>query len=106
MAVAARKKKNPAPETVQGDDAPGPGHNSNIAGARLKSIVERIEHLNGERAAIGEDVAQVYAEAKGAGFDTKIIRQIVSIRKVEEQKRKEEADIREAYMVAIGMDLV
>jgi uncharacterized protein (UPF0335 family) len=104
----AAKATPSAPATVQEEPNPRAtaGNNSNIAGERLKSIIERIEQLNGEKAAISEDVAQVYAEAKGGGFDTAIIRQIVTLRKKGEDKRKEEADVRDAYMVAIGMDLV
>jgi len=101
--ISPPKGRNiPALETGQEE-----ARNSNsVAGARLKSVIERIEQLNSERAAIGEDVAQVYAEAKGAGYDVKIIRQIVRLRKDTQEKRKEEGDVRDAYMVAIGMDLV
>jgi uncharacterized protein (UPF0335 family) len=75
-----------------------------ISGERLKSIINRIEKLEEDRAAVSEDITEVYAEAKGTGFDVKIIRQIIKLRKQELEKRREESEILDLYMSAIGME--
>lgn len=74
-----------------------------IAADRLKSFVERIEKLEEEKAGISEDVKEVYAEAKGTGFDTKIIRQIIRLRKMDKNDRQEAEAILELYKEALGM---
>lgn len=76
----------------------------NVAGERLLSFIERIERLEEERKALGDDVKEVYAEAKGGGFDTKIIRQIVRLRKMDAAKRQEQEALLETYKAAIGLD--
>lgn len=75
-----------------------------IAGKRLMSFIERIERLEEEKAAIGEDVKDVYQEVKSAGFDEKITRKIVALRKKSAEKRQEEEELLELYKAAIGMD--
>ena len=75
-----------------------------ISGARLRSFIQRIEKLEEDKAAIGEDLKEVFAEAKGTGFDTKIIRQIVRLRKIEVEKRRENDELLDLYMSAIGME--
>ncbi len=75
-----------------------------ISGERLRSLIQRIERLEEDKAAIGEDLKEVYAEAKGIGYDTKIIRKIVSLRKIEADKRRETNELLELYMAAIGME--
>lgn len=77
-----------------------PGHNVN---AQLRSIVERIERLEDEKRAIGEDVKDVYTEAKGNGFDVKALRTIIKMRREDAQKRAEQESIVETYMAALGM---
>ncbi|MCK5518196.1 MAG: DUF2312 domain-containing protein [Alphaproteobacteria bacterium] len=74
-----------------------------ISGNRLKSFIERIERLEEEKGAIAEDIRDIYAEAKGTGFDPKVMRKIVSLRKTELEKRREEQELLELYMSAIGM---
>ena len=74
-----------------------------IAGDRLKSFIERIERLEEEKRALAEDVKEIYSEAKGAGFDVKIIRQIVRIRKMDEDDRDEQEALLDTYLRAIGM---
>ncbi len=74
-----------------------------VAGARLKAFIERIERLEEEKKAIAEDVKEVYGEAKATGFEPKIIRKIISTRKIDLQKRREENELLELYMAAIGM---
>lgn len=70
---------------------------------QLKAIVERIENLESEKKEIGEGVKEVYAEAKGNGFDPKIIRKIVALRKKDANEREEEAALMELYMSNLGM---
>jgi uncharacterized protein (UPF0335 family) len=74
-----------------------------VAGQRLKSFIERIENLEEEKKALAEDIKEVYAEAKGVGFDAKTIRKIVSLRKMEPEKRNEEDELLDLYKTAIGM---
>lgn len=71
--------------------------------ARLKAFVERIERLEEEKAVIAEDIKEVYGEAKGAGFDVKTLRKVVSLRKMDEQKRREEEELLDLYKGAIGL---
>ena len=75
----------------------------NFAKDQLKSIVERIEKLEEEKKAISEDIRDVYAEAKGNGFDVKALRTIVRLRKIEPTEREEQDAILETYMHALGM---
>ncbi len=74
-----------------------------IAADQLKAIIERIERLEEEKAALASDIRDVYAEAKGNGFDTKVLRKIVSLRRKDHAERQEEEAILELYMQALGM---
>ncbi len=74
-----------------------------VAGDQLRSIVERIERLEEEKAAIAADIREIFAEAKGNGFDTKAIRQILKLRKMEVAERHEQEAVLELYMRALGM---
>lgn len=74
-----------------------------IAGERLKSLIERIERLEEEKRALGEDIKEVYAEAKGTGFDPKIMRQIIRIRKRDQDELDEEESLLDVYKRALGM---
>ncbi len=74
-----------------------------IAGDRLKSFIERIERLEEEKRALGEDIKEVYAEAKGTGFDPKIMRQIIRIRKRDKDDLDEEETLLDVYKRALGM---
>ena len=74
-----------------------------VAGERLKAFIERIERLEAEKKVIAEDIKEVYGEAKVTGFEPKIIRKIISFRKMELQKRREENELLDLYMSAIGM---
>jgi uncharacterized protein (UPF0335 family) len=71
--------------------------------AQLKSYVERIEHLNGEKDAISADLRDLYAEAKGNGYDVKALRTIIRMRKQDANERAEQETILETYMHALGM---
>lgn len=88
----------------------GPKHDSthidDVSGAaadQLRAFVERIERLEEEKKAIADDIKDVYAEAKGTGFDAKILRKIVSLRKKDVAERQEEEAILDLYMKALGM---
>ena len=70
---------------------------------QLRALIERIERLEEEKKAISEDIKEVYGEAKGTGFDGKIIRQIVRIRKIEVSERMEQEALLDTYMHALGM---
>jgi uncharacterized protein (UPF0335 family) len=74
-----------------------------IAGDRLRSFIERIERLEEEKRALGEDIKEVYAEAKSAGFDLPTLRQIVRIRKMDQDDRDEKQALLDTYMNALGM---
>ena len=76
---------------------------SGFAKEHLKSFIERVERLEEEKAALPADIREVYAEAKGQGFDTKIMRQVVRLRKLENADRQEQEAILDLYMSALGM---
>ncbi len=75
-----------------------------IARDRLRTIVERIERLEEERAALGADIREVYSEAKSGGFDAKILRQIIRLRKLDGNDRREQEELLDLYKVALEMD--
>ncbi len=74
-----------------------------IAGERLRSFIERIERLEEEKKALQADIKDVFSEAKGTGFDVKIIREILKIRKMEDADRQEKEELLDLYMRALGM---
>jgi uncharacterized protein (UPF0335 family) len=76
---------------------------STFAHGQLKSIVERIERLEEEKKAIAGDIKEVYAEAKANGFDTKILRKVISLRKKDAAEREEEESMLDVYLAALGM---
>lgn len=75
-----------------------------IAGKRLKAFIERIERLEQEKSDLADDVKDVYAEAKGVGFDVKTIRKLIRLRKMDIEKRREEDELLELYKAAIGLE--
>jgi len=72
--------------------------------SHLRAFIERIEKLEEEKRAIADDIKDVYAEAKGTGFDVKVMRKIVSIRRQDKSKRQEEEEILDLYLTALGME--
>lgn len=70
---------------------------------QLRSLVERIERLEEERTTLSADIREVYSEAKGVGFDTKIMRQVVRLRKLDRADRQEQEAILDLYLAALGM---
>ena len=75
-----------------------------IAADRLRSFIERIERLEEEKKGIMDDIKDIYAEAKGTGFDTKIMRQIIRIRKMESNDRQEMEALLDLYKSALGIE--
>jgi len=75
-----------------------------VGGARLKAFVERIEKLEEEKTAVSTDIKEVYGEAKGTGFDVKTLRKLIKLRKMDEEKRREEDELLELYRAAIGLE--
>jgi len=88
MATSAAVKEEPA---------------ATFAKDQLKSIIERIERLEEEKKTISDDIRDVYAESKGNGFDVKVLRTIVRLRKQDPNERHEQETILETYMHALGM---
>lgn len=80
------------------------GHNS-VQAEQLSAFIERIERLEEDKKTVADEIKDVYLEAKGTGYDIKIIRKIVSIRKQDKDKRREEEEILELYMQALGMEI-
>lgn len=74
-----------------------------IAGDRLRSIVERVERLEEERAGLGSDIKDIFAEAKSAGFDVKVLRQLIRLRRLEPADVDEQETLLDLYRRALGM---
>ncbi|MFC7473751.1 MULTISPECIES: DUF2312 domain-containing protein [Dankookia] len=90
-ASRARQEADPDPEV------------GGIAVDRLRSIIERVERLEEERKALASDIKDIFAEAKSAGFDVKVVRQIISIRKKEPAEVEEQETLLDLYRRALGM---
>ena len=81
------------------------GHNSGgVAADQLRLLIERIERLEEEKKGIGDDIKDVYLEAKSTGFDIKTMRNIVRLRKMEKGAREEAEALLETYKIALGLD--
>ena len=76
--------------------------NESPGATQLRSLVERIERLEAEKTAIASDINEIYAEAKAHGYDTKILRRVIALRKKDRAERQEEATILTLYMTALG----
>jgi uncharacterized protein (UPF0335 family) len=76
---------------------------TSFAHGQLRTIVERIERLEEEKKTIAGDIKEVYAEAKGNGFDVKILRKVISLRKKDVNERQEEESMIDVYLAALGM---
>lgn len=81
----------------------GSNSDRSAAAGQLKAIVERIEKLEEEKKTVATDIKEVYAEAKGNGFDAKVIRKVIALRKRPKDERDEEAAILDLYLSALGM---
>ena len=76
---------------------------NSVSGDELRAFIERIERLEEEKAALAGDIRDVYSEAKANGFDTKIMRKIITLRRKDHAERKEEDAIMDLYLEALGM---
>ena len=74
-----------------------------FAAGQLKSLIERVERLEEEKGALTADIREIYAEAKGHGFETKIMRQVVRMRKLDKAERQEQEAVLDLYLSALGM---
>jgi uncharacterized protein (UPF0335 family) len=74
-----------------------------VNASHLRAFIERIEKLEEDKRAIADDIKDVYAEAKGTGFDAAILRKIVAKRRMDRDKRREEEELLDLYMTALGM---
>lgn len=72
-----------------------------ISGQQLRQIIERIEYLEDQKANVAADIREVFSEAKGSGFDVKIVRQILKIRKIDHDERQEQEALLETYLAAM-----
>jgi uncharacterized protein (UPF0335 family) len=75
---------------------------NSVDAGHLRAFLERVERLEEEKRAIADDIKEVYAEAKGTGYDVKIMRKIISLRRMDRDKRREEEEILELYLAALG----
>lgn len=91
--TAAAMKKEPIPADQVGG----------VSGAKLKAFVERIERMEEEKAGVASDIRDTYSEAKAFGFDAKVLRAIVRIRKQDTEKRREHEELLDLYKAALGM---
>lgn len=74
-----------------------------VSGERLRAFVERIERLEEEKKALSDDIREVYSEAKGTGYDVKVLRQIIRLRKMDSSDRNEMEEVLDVYKRALGM---
>ena len=93
VAARSRKRQIDDPDSKTGG----------IAADRLRSIIERIERLEEEKAALANDIKDIYAECKAAGFDVKVVRQLIRLRKQEPAEVEEQETLLDVYRRALGM---
>jgi uncharacterized protein (UPF0335 family) len=95
---------SPAAGTGMTKSKSGDGGRANgIARDQLRAFVERIERLEEEKKSISDDIKDVYSEAKGTGFDTKALRKVIALRKLDPDERAEQEAILDTYLIALGM---
>lgn len=85
-------------------DGNTPVNHGGVAHEQLRSVIERLERLDEEKAAISNDIKEVFAEAKGNGFDTKTLRKVLRLRKQDKAERQEEQALLDVYLHALGME--
>lgn len=91
-----------AKRAAKKDDLTDTTHLGNAETGQLRAFVERIENLNVEKQTVSDDIKEVFAEAKGAGFDVKIIRKVLKVRQTDKDKRDEEEALLDLYLAALG----
>jgi uncharacterized protein (UPF0335 family) len=90
--------------TLEGEKTEDSAQWGNVSAERLRSLIERIERLEEERKALASDIKDIYAESKSAGFDVKVIRQLIRIRKQEPAEVEEQETLLDVYRRALGMN--
>lgn len=109
--VASKKKAGPRKAKVEreltgGADDPAPSDTgANVAGEQLRAFVDRIESIQAEKAELNDDEKAVYAEVKAMGFDAKVVRRIIAIRKQDPNERAEFEAVLDTYLHALGMQM-
>lgn len=98
-----RSAKDTAADLEDGADLAGGENSQTVAAGQLRAFIERVERLEEEKKTIADDIKEVYAEAKGTGFDTKTIRRLVRERKKDAAQLAEEESIYDLYASALGM---
>ena len=94
-------------QTAAAENAPNATEEKDIGGVsgkRLRGYLDRIERLEEEKKGIADDIKDIYAEAKGVGFDAKILRKVYTLRKMNTDKRREEEELLELYKAAVGLE--
>jgi uncharacterized protein (UPF0335 family) len=86
------------------EKSPGVGHNSGLDSDGLNSLIERIERLEEDKAAIQGDIKEIYVEAKARGFNTKVLRQVIRLRKMDQAVLDEEFETLRAYLASVGIE--
>lgn len=99
--IRAASDSRPRPKLVTSE--PPADVSGDSTKQRLKSFIERVERLNEEKAATNSDITAVFAEAKGTGFDVKIMKKIIILRTMDSADRREQEDLLETYQRALGM---
>jgi uncharacterized protein (UPF0335 family) len=94
---------SPAGTPLAPNGSDGMADAGGVAAGQLRSFVERIERLEEEKKGIADDIRDVYGEAKGNGFDVKVLRKVIALRKKDANERQEEEAILDLYMHALGM---
>lgn len=89
---------------LAGKDRDGMAEKGGSAGERLRQFIEKIERLEDERKALGGDIREVYSEAKGTGFEPKVMRQVIKLRKLDKAALQEQEALLETYKHALGME--
>lgn len=107
-AVTAAAAKLSAPQDSRQTEAftskeTGQEYAHGVAREQLRSFIERIERLEEEKKTVADDIKDVYGEAKGTGFDTKILKKVIAIRKQDKDERMEQEAILDTYLAALGM---
>jgi uncharacterized protein (UPF0335 family) len=82
---------------------PDGAEDKGVSAQRLKSFIQRIERLEEEKNSMGADIREVYSEAKSSGFDAKIMRKVIALRRLDEAERQEQEALMQVYIDAIGM---
>lgn len=99
----AKKKTDDADDLIGSPDIKGGDNSQTVAAGQLRALIERVERLADEKKTLAEDMKEVFAEAKGGGFDVKAMRTILKLRKMDQAQREEDEAMVELYKAALGM---